>query len=162
MAHQHKGQVKSIPNGPFSCMSHHFLINWLANNLMLIFVINSGGGKIELRPPESAFCVPEVLSVALCPCLLLTVTQPDRLRSNREAGSVKWLSCKYRLTWSRSLVMCELIQHSASSLLTSGRVWIICTAQGHLCSAWEQSSSHCSCYTCTRVCVWERKCVLRR
>lgn len=109
-------------------------------------------GKLSYFPWECLLCPRGLISCPPCPCLLLTVTQPDRSRSNGEAVSVKWLSCKYRLTWSRTLIMCELIQHSASSSLTSEGAWIIpeAAARGHLWSPREESGSHSS---YTRVCV---------
>lgn len=69
--------------------------------------------------PLRVVCVSQ-RSYRLLPLSPLTaVRQSDTNRTNREACSVKWLSCKYRLTWSETPVICKLIQHPASSPLTS-------------------------------------------
>lgn len=95
----------------------------ILTNINGLLVGNSSYSLRDLSVSQRSYQLPS-LSLIL-PYLLLTVTQPDRSGSNREACSVKWLSCKYRLSQSKTLIICKLIQHSPSSPLTSGRVWII-------------------------------------
>lgn len=160
MAHQYKGLVKSIPNGPFSCMSHHFLINSLANNLMLIFVINSGGRKIELLPLRALSVSPRSYQSPSVPvCCWLSPSQIDWGLIEKPAQLSDWavntdwpevglLSCVNSFNTLRPL--CWRLRESESSV----RHWGISARRG-------SRAAHTACVMHVHMCVWERKCTLR-
>ncbi len=74
------------------------------------------GGKWSLPPWDCSLRPRGLISCPPCPfycpiCCWLSPSQIDRGLMERPR-SVKWLSCKYRLTWTKTLIICKLIQHS--------------------------------------------------